>query len=97
MLLTSHDLLNIVIAISVFLLSVFTCAAIYYVARILEQVFSSIKEMRERVNKVDEVIKSIKEKVEHSSSYFLLIGEGIKKLVEMAMDYSGKEKKTKRK
>jgi hypothetical protein len=88
---TSKDLLNIAIAASVVGFTVFLCWTIYYFAMILRQAFFGIKEMRERLHKIDEVIKSIKDKVESSVSYLLLISEGMKKLVEVVKTYSGKK------
>jgi len=93
MLETSKDLLNIVIAISIFGLTIFICWAIFYFSQILRQAFKVAKEMRERLHKVDEVIQSLKEKIEHSASYLLLIGEGVKKLVEVVKEHTGKEEK----
>ncbi len=92
---TSKDLLHIAIAVSVIGFTVFICWAIFYFAQILRQAFKVAKEMRERLHKVDEVIQSLKEKIEHSTSYLLLIGEGIKKLVEVVKEHTGKEKKKK--
>lgn len=90
---TSKDLLNVAIAVSIIGLVAFICWAIFYFAQILRQVFKVAKEMRERLYKVDEVIQSLKEKIEHSTSYLLLIGEGVKKLVEVVKEHTGKEKK----
>ena len=42
-------------------------------------------------------IKSLKDKIEHSTSYLMLIGEGVKKLVEVARDYAGKTKPKRKK
>jgi predicted PurR-regulated permease PerM len=93
MLETSRDLLNIVIAASIFLFTVFVCWAIYYFAQILRQTFKIISEMRGRLQKIDEFIKMLKDKIDHSTSYLLLIGEGVKKLVEIAGSYTGEKKK----
>ena len=82
----SKDVLYWAIAISVVGFTAFATWAMYYFARILQQVFSVIKEMRDRLQKVDELIKTLKEKIEHSTSYLLLISEGIKKLVELIKD-----------
>ena len=93
---TSKDFLNIAIGVAVVGLAGFSCWAVYYLARILGQLFKITKEMRDRISKVDELIKTIKEKVEHSTSYLLLIGEGVKKLVEVIKDRTepkGKKKK----
>jgi hypothetical protein len=87
---TSKDVLNISIALGVLSLAGFGSWAIYYFARILQQGFKIIKEMRDRISKLDELIKALKEKIEHSTSYLLLIGEGVKKLVEVAKKYSEK-------
>lgn len=82
----SQDLLNITKAVSLFAVSAFICWAIYYFARILQQMFKVVKEFRERFNKIDKLIKTIREKIEHSTSYLLLISEGIKKLVDIAKE-----------
>ncbi|PIR13075.1 hypothetical protein COV49_03365 [Candidatus Falkowbacteria bacterium CG11_big_fil_rev_8_21_14_0_20_39_10] len=96
MITNTQDILNLVKAGAVGLLAIFICWAIYYFAMIMRQILKVIKEMRERLQKVDEVLKTLKEKIEHSTSYLLLIGEGMKKLVEVARDYTGKEKAKKK-
>jgi len=88
----SQDLLYIAISIAVLLLAFFTCWAIYYLARILQQAFQVTKEMRDRLHKVDTVIDSLKEKIDHSASYLMLIGEGVKKLVEIIKERTEKKK-----
>lgn len=93
----SQDLLNIVKAVSIFGLAVFICWAIFYFTMILRQTFKVVKEMRERFIKIDEVITALKEKIEHSASYLALIGEGVKKLVEVIKEYAGDGKKEKKK
>mgnify|MGYP001582956366 FL=1 len=92
----SKDLFYVVIAFCVLWLTVFLAWFVYYLAMIMRQFFLATKEMRERVNKVDEIFKALKEKIEHSASYLLLIGEGVKKLVEVAKEYGGGEKKGKK-
>ena len=88
-----EDLLNIAIGVGILGVAIFICFAIYYFGRILEQAFKITKEMRERIHRVDELIKSLKEKIEHSTSYLLLIGEGVKKLVEVIKDHTEKKDK----
>jgi len=91
----SKDLLYIVIAVSVLIFTIFSCWAIYYLARILQQMFRVIKETRDRLNKFDELIKTIKEKIEHSASYLPLIMEGVKKLVELMKNRAEKKRSKK--
>jgi len=93
---TSQDILNIAKTAAVIGLSTITFIFIYYLVRIMREMFRMVKEMRDRINKVDELIQSVKEKIEHSTSYLLLISEGIKKVVEIAKDFSGTGKKKKK-
>ncbi|MEK7202754.1 MAG: hypothetical protein AAB653_00345 [Patescibacteria group bacterium] len=80
----SKDLLNIVLSFCALWLTIFIAWFIYYLVMIMRQVFQVVKETREKINKIDETIKAFKKKVEYSISYLALIGEGIKKLVEVA-------------
>ena len=97
---TSKDLLNLVIALAILGFTFFSCWAIYYFIMILRQVFKSLKEMRQRLQQIDEVIKTLKEKIEHSTSYLLLIVEAISKLAEVMKEkgekWIEKKKKTKK-
>lgn len=92
----TKDLLYVVISLCVLLFTVFSCWAIYYFARILQQMFKIIKEVSDVLNKVEELIKSFKEKIERSASYLPLIMEGVKKLVEMMKSRAEKKKKSKK-
>ena|SRR3989338_5168836 len=93
----SQNVLYIIISISILGLTFFICWAIFYLAMILKQSFQVFKEMRDRLHKIDGVIDSVKEKIDHSASYFLLIGEGIKKLIEIMKSREEKKKKSGRK
>jgi len=93
---TSKDILNLAIAFAVIFLSLILAWLIYYFIMMARQMFQVIKEMRERINKIDEVFRAFKEKIEHSSSYLLLIGEGIKKLVEIVRDRNEKKSRKKK-
>ena len=83
MLQTSHDLLNLVIAVSVAGFTFFVCWALFYLVMILRQGYKAIRGAREWIGKMDNVLTTLKEKIEHSTSYLMLIGEGVKKLVEV--------------
>lgn len=90
---TSQDILNIAKTGGVIILSIAIAWFFYYMAMIMRQLFLVIKEMRDRINKVDEVIQMLKEKIEHSTSYLLLISEGMKKVLDIAKDFTGKKEK----
>jgi len=94
---TSKDLLFVVISFCILGLTVFIVWFIFYLAMMMRQFYQIIKETRLRLHKVDEVIKALKEKIEHSASYLLLIGEGVKKLVEVIKARGGKDEKKEKK
>ncbi len=83
MLETSKDVLNIVLAISVLGISFFIAWSLFYLTMILKNLFTVVKEFKARLDKVDEAVTAFKNKIESSSSYLLLLGEGVKKLVEV--------------
>ncbi len=87
--------MNIVKAAVYLFVGIFFAVFIYYLSMMMRQIFLATKEMRERIHKVDSLITAIKEKIEHSASYLLLIGEGVKKLAELALKYWEKDKEKK--
>jgi len=93
MLESSGDILNLAIAVAVLGLAFFVSWAVYYFAMMLRQGFKIVKEMRDRLHAVDELIRSLKEKIEHSTSYLYLMAEGVKKLTEIARNYTEKKDK----
>ena len=88
---TSADILNIVKAISIFSLALLSSWAIYYFARIMKEVFRIVKEAGTLFNKIEKVVDTIGEKIEHSTSYLLLMSEGVKKLVEVIGNYTNRK------
>lgn len=89
---SSKDLLYVIISFCILLISVFLSWLIFYFAMIAKQLYDIMRGVRERVKQVDETIAAFREKIEHSTSYLLLIGEGIKKLVEVAIEYRNKKR-----
>lgn len=89
----SRDLLNIALGSSILGVSFFLAWAIYYFARLFQQIFKIVKEMRSRLSLLDDLIRTLKEKIEHSTSHIVLIAEGVKKLVEVIKERSEKKEK----
>jgi len=92
---TSTDILNIVKAVSIFGLAFFVSLGAFYFAMILKQIFKVTREVKGFFEKVDDILRIIKEKIEHSSSHLILISEGIKKIVEIASNISERKKEKK--
>lgn len=91
MLETSRDFLNIALGISIFTLLALLSWAVYYLVQILRQVFKIFKEARDKINKIDDLLETLKNKIEHSTSHIVLIAEGMKKLVEVIKERTVKK------
>ncbi|MBU0648874.1 hypothetical protein KJ969_02120 [Patescibacteria group bacterium] len=78
---STKDILYIVIAFCALWVTIFLCWVIYYVAMILKQAYGMTNEFKERVAGIDEAIRGILEKIEHSSAYLALIADGAKYLI----------------
>ena len=93
MLNTSRDLLNVLLAVSIFGISVFICFLLYYMAVSIRQFYKIAKDLRLVIDDAGKVVKVFREKAEGSISYMLLMGEGIKTVLEYVKDKEGIGKK----
>ncbi len=73
---TSKDILYITLSTSVLLVTVFLCWAIYYVARILGEAYHLVTDIRRKLEVLEKLLATIREKIEQSSSYMRLIVDG---------------------
>ncbi len=92
---TSQDILNLVKTVSIFVISALIAWILFYLAMIMHNLFKLTKEIREQLKKIDELVSLTKEKIEHSATYLLLIGEGVKKIAEFVHEYMSKKQKDK--
>lgn len=90
---STGDILTIVKSFAILWVAIFAGWFIFYLAMMAREGYLVMRGMRERLAKIDALIDSIKEKVEHSASYLLLIGEGIKKLLEFAQGRHSEKKR----
>ncbi|HPA25990.1 MAG TPA: hypothetical protein PLK76_04510 [bacterium] len=86
MLNTSKDLLFVVLSICIIWLTVFMCWLLYYFISIIGGVKKIIKNLEDKIEKIDNLLSLIKEKIEHSTSYLTLMVDGISKIVNYAKD-----------
>ncbi len=98
---TSIDILNLVLALCVFVLTFFLCWAIYYFIASIQRVNRITKKIEGGVTKAEEVINIAKSKLKNSSAYFMILGEIAKKAMEFVQEKRNeskeKDKKTKKK
>ena len=90
MLETSKDLLLVVIAGAVALLTIFTCWALYYVIVMLKNMSKMTVSIRQKLELVDKILKLVKEKLEKGSNHIALISDSVIKLVGFLMDKQAK-------
>ncbi len=97
---TSLDILNLVLATCVLLLTIFICWALYNFIVSLQRVNKITKLLETGIVKIDEVVSMAKDKLHSSSAYFMILVELAKKAMDFVQEKrSGlkEAKKTKKK
>lgn len=91
---SSKDLLYIVIAFCILWFTIVICWMIYYIAMILREAYKTVKDIHEKINRVEVFFQILREKLEHSSYHLALLVEGIRKLIDVynKKKVSGKKK-----
>lgn len=83
MLNNSKDLFYVVLAFGILWVSLGMFWVLWYVGRILREFLTIVKEIREKVQKVDALLDFVRRKMENSSYHLVLLTEGIKKLIDV--------------
>lgn len=91
MLETSKDLLFLVLALCALLFTVFSCVLLYYFISIIKNIKDIIGGVKQKLDAVDEVIQSVKAKVNNTASFITLGMKAFEKIT----DYVGKKQTTK--
>ena len=82
MLESSKDLLFIVLAVCAIAFTTFACWLLYYLVAIVKDTYSMTKSLKKKVELIDEILKTIKEKINSTASYIGLIFSGLEKIVD---------------
>lgn len=82
MLETSSDILNIVLSFSILLVAVLISVVIYNVIKIIHDFRQMSKSIKAKIETIDDILKTIKEKIEHSATYFTLLVDLVTKVVD---------------
>lgn len=90
---TSHDILLLTIAACVAAFTIFLCWGMFYLIAMISNTYKIIKDARRMVDKVEGILDAIKEKINSSASYLFLIGEGLKKVLEMSKEWRHRKDK----
>lgn len=94
---TSGDILNLVLAICIALLTFFLCWAIYYFIAGVQRINRITKKVEEGLIKIDEVVTLVKEKIKTGSAYFMLFTEIAKQAIEFVKNKDWAKNKEKAK
>jgi len=94
---TSGDVLHLILALCIAILTFFLCWALYYFISSVQRIHRVLKKIETGVDKAEALIDLIKSKVHSGASYFMMASEIIKKVSELAKNRYAKkteEKKT---
>lgn len=89
---TSIDILNLVLTVCIFFLTIFLCWAIYYFIAFAHSIRRITKKVEQGVDKAGEVVEMAKQKLSNSSVYLSVLGN----LVKKAMDFAKERKETRK-
>ena len=82
----SQDILYIVLAFCALWVTAFMCWLIWQIAMILKNVNDTMSEAREKIAKIEEAITGIRSKFEKATVGLSFLVDGIRKVVEYAID-----------
>jgi hypothetical protein len=85
---TSKDLLFIVLAICAIFFTTFACWLLYYFIAIVKDVYQLTNGIKKKIDLLDDILKTLKEKISSTASYVGLIFNSVEKIV----DYFQKKK-----
>lgn len=91
----SKDVFYVVLSFCILLLTFFTCWILFYVVSMFRQFNHIFNGVKRKMDAVDEILKTVKEKIEHSASVVLLLVKGIEELVFLLRERKNKGKKEK--
>ncbi len=82
----SKDILFFVLAFCVLWFTLFVSWLIWQVAMILKNVNDTVSDAREKLGLIEKAIVGVREKFEHMSGMVGIVGKGIERVVEYAME-----------
>jgi len=94
---SSNDILLITIAVCIALFTLFSCWGIFYIVMIIRRAFKMVKGVEDVIAGFNDLIKTTKQKMEHSAAYISVLSEGVKRAIELGKDSFGVDNKKKSK
>ena len=79
---SSKDILFLVLAFCALWFTAFVCWALWYVIGMLRDASQTVREVRDKLHAIDEAMRGIREKLEHSASYLGMVATATKVFIE---------------
>lgn len=98
----SGDILNLIIALSVFVFTLFICWMLYYIVMSVKNLFQITNDVKENLEKSKTLIELVKQKIKTTFSVVSFLDDGAEKIKDIVQKYrrnkeekiSSKAKKT---
>ncbi|MFA7088180.1 MAG: hypothetical protein WC146_02460 [Patescibacteria group bacterium] len=94
---TSADVLNLVLSVCVVALTFFLCWSLFYFIASIRKIYKIVHRVEAGVDKAEEIIELLKRKINNSSTYFMILGEMAKKVIEFVQEKRDKKTEKKKK
>lgn len=82
----SKDILFFVLAFCVLWFTLFVSWLIWQVAMILKNVNDTVSDAREKLGMIEKAIIGVREKFEHATGIMTVVGKGIERIIEYAVE-----------
>lgn len=92
MIYTSHDVFFITLSFCVLILTFFTCWILFYIVAMFRRTNQIFTGFKHKMDAIDEIFKTIKDKVEHSASAVLILAKGVEELISFLRERKSKKK-----
>jgi len=81
---TSADILNLILAFCIIVLTFFLVWAIYYLISGAQRIHKIIKRVEAGVTQTEEIVSLVREKIKSGSAYLLVLAEVAKQVIQFA-------------
>lgn len=82
----TKDIFYLVLSFCVLWFTIFICWLLYYFIAIMRDTRGMVKDVREKVQRVEEAISAVRQKVERSLGAFTLIADGFKYALKLVSE-----------
>lgn len=78
MIIDSKDIFYLVLSFCILWFTIFICWLLYYFIAIMRDTRKTFKDVREKIEKIDDAVRVVREKIEKSLSVFSVLADGFK-------------------